>query len=276
MHITDGYRAIFFSRKHRLFCCVLNEQESTCQVKYFDYNLIQYWYHNSLQSFISWICICTFSSKVASRKFGNRRSKFVLVIFTCHGLYYSHSYNCWSLSGNYKELSVQSFCYSWKTCYCCWVVCAVLNFLPAPEDAYMWNVPATQYYIFLGIHIIISLIVIAMLYRKITVKLWREETGKTKVQSREVRLAKRLSVVIIFLFIVLTPVVLLEIFYNFDFSHCIVKQAGTVSVWITCANGALNPIVYSRGNAEVKKCIRCMFGCKHIVASQLDSRISGR
>ena len=111
-----------------------------------------------------------------------------------------------------------------------WVVCMVLNFLPAPEDAYMWNVPATQYYIFLGIHIIISLIVIAMLYRKITVKLSREETGKRKVQSREVRLAKRLSVVTIFLFIVWTPVVLLEIFYNFDFSNCIVKQAGTVSV----------------------------------------------
>ena len=117
-----------------------------------------------------------------------------------------------------------------------------------------------------------------MLYRKITsaVKLSRQETGKTKLQSREVRLAKRVSVVIIFLFIVWTPVVVLEIFYDFDFSNCIVEQAGTVSVWITCANGALNPIVYSRGNAEIKKCIRRMFGCKRRVAPQVDSRISGR
>ena len=136
-----------------------------------------------------------------------------------------------------------------------WVVCMVLNFLPAPEDAYIWNVPATQYYIFLGIHIIIPLIVIPILYRKITsaVKLSRQETGKTRIQSREIRLAKRVAVVIIFLFIVWAPVVILEIFYNLDFSNCTVEQAGAVSVWITCANGALNLIVYSRGNAEVKK-----------------------
>ena len=158
-----------------------------------------------------------------------------------------------------------------------WVVCMVLNFLPAPEDAYIWNVPATQYYIFLGIHIIIPLIVIPILYRKITsaVKLSRQETGKTRIQSREIRLAKRVAVVIIFLFIVWAPVVVLEIFYNLDFSNCIVEQAGAVSVWITCANGALNPIVYSQGNAEVKKCIRRLFGRKGRVAPQKNSPNSG-
>ena len=78
------------------------------------------------------------------------------------------------------------------------------------------------------------------------------------------------------MFVVCTPVVVLEIFFDFNFSNCIVEQAGTVSVWITCANRALNPIVHSRGNAEVKKCIRRMFDCKRRVAPQVDSRISGR
>ena len=109
-----------------------------------------------------------------------------------------------------------------------------------------------------------------MLYKKITntVKLSRLRTGKTGIQSREIKLAKRVAVVIAFLFIVWTPVVVLEMFYNFSFSNCLVEQAGVVSVWITCVNGALNPIVYSSGNSEIKKGIKNIFGCSRKVAPQ--------
>lgn len=149
-----------------------------------------------------------------------------------------------------------------------WVICMELNFLPAPKDAYIWNVPTNQYYIFLGIHIILPLIIVPVLYKKITntVKLSRQRTGKVGIQSREIKLAKRAAVVIAFLFIVWTPVVVLEIFYNFNFSNCIVEQAGAVSVWITCVNGALNPIVYSRGNIEIKKGIKNIFGSSRKIA----------
>ena len=153
-----------------------------------------------------------------------------------------------------------------------------LNFLPAPKDAYIWNVPTNQYYIFLGIHIILPLIIVPVLYKKITntVKLSRQRTGKVGIQSREIKLAKRAAVVIAFLFIVWTPVVVLEIFYNFNFSNCIVEQAGAVSVWITCVNGALNPIVYSRGNSEIKKGIKNIFGSSRKIAPHQNPWKSGR
>ena len=144
-----------------------------------------------------------------------------------------------------------------------WVFFMARNFLSTPEDVYTWNVPSTTYYVFLGIHIVFPLILITVLYIKIakTVKLSRQNTGVVQVSRSETKLAKTVAFVIGFLFLVWTPVVVLEFFYNFNFSSCIVEQAGTVSVWITCVNGALNPIVYSYRNDEVQKYIVKMRSC---------------
>ena len=144
-----------------------------------------------------------------------------------------------------------------------WVFFMARNFLSTPEDVYTWNVPSTTYYVFLGIHIVFPLILITVLYIKIakTVKLSRQNTGVVQVSRSETKLAKTVAFVIGFLFLVWTPVVVLEFFYNFNFSSCIVEQAGTVSVWITCVNGALNPIVYSYRNDEVQKYIVKMRIC---------------
>ena len=144
-----------------------------------------------------------------------------------------------------------------------WVLCMALNFLPTPEDVYTWNVPSTTYYVFLAIHIVFLLILIPVLYRKIakTVKLSRQNTGVVQVRRSEIKLAKTVAFVTGFLFLVWAPVVVLEIFYNLNFLSCIIEQAGTVSVWFTCVNGALNPIVYSYRNEEVHKYIVKMYSC---------------
>ena len=144
-----------------------------------------------------------------------------------------------------------------------WVFLMARNFLPTPEDVYTWNVPSTTYYVFLGIHIVFPLILIPVLYSKIakTVKLSRQNTGVAQVSRSETKLAKTVKFVIGFLYLVWAPVVVLEFFYNFSFSSCAVEQAGSVSVWFTCVNGALNPIVYSYRNDEVQKYIVKMLSC---------------
>ena len=144
-----------------------------------------------------------------------------------------------------------------------WVFSVTRNFLPTPEDVYTWNVPSTTYYVFLGIHIVFPLILIPVLYSKIakTVKLSRQNTGVAQVSRSETKLAKTVKFVIGFLYLVWAPVVVLEFFYNFNFSSCAVEQAGSVSVWFTCVNGALNPIVYSYRNDEVRRYIMKMLSC---------------
>ena len=76
-----------------------------------------------------------------------------------------------------------------------------------------------------------------------------------------------MGIIIAFLFGVWAPVLVLEIIYQTDFKSCIVEQAGTVSVFITCLNGAINPLVYSYRNDEVKMYIFKVFRCcnrKHV------------
>ena len=144
-----------------------------------------------------------------------------------------------------------------------WVFFMAQNFLPTPEDVYTWNVPSTTYYVFLGIHIVFPLILIPVLYSKIakTVKLSRQNTGVAQVSRSEIKLAKTVKFVIGFLYLVWTPVGVLEFFYNFSFLSCAVEQAGSVSVWFTCVNGALNPIVYFYRNDEVQKYVVKMLSC---------------
>ena len=98
---------------------------------------------------------------------------------------------------------------------------------------------------------------------KLAVKRSRTSAGVVQVRKSDVKLAKTVLFVIGFLFLVWSPVVILEIFYNFDFSNCTVEQAGIVSVWITGINGVLNPIVYSYRNNEVKKYVFKLFRCKN-------------
>ena len=70
-----------------------------------------------------------------------------------------------------------------------------------------------------------------------------------------------MRIIIAFLFLVWAPVLALEIIYQTDFKSCVVEQAGTVSVFITCLNRTINPLVYSYHNDEVKKYILKVFRC---------------
>jgi 7 transmembrane receptor (rhodopsin family). len=130
-----------------------------------------------------------------------------------------------------------------------WTCSIASNFIQIFDDNnYVWNVPSAIYYVFLGIHLVVPLMVISVLYW-----LMLRETKKSNQQfdnqsfqrdKIETKLAKTIAMVIGCLYFVWVPVVLLEIVYNFDFSECGVEQAGSVSVWITSLNGCLYPVIY--------------------------------
>ena len=158
-----------------------------------------------------------------------------------------------------KKMYLLVVIFIWAYSFLCCFVTAV-SMLPAPRYNYVWNVNPTLYYVFLGVHIIFPLVLFPGLYykmQKVSVTSMKEiskEVGEIR-QEREMKLSKTIVIIIGVLYMVWTPVVVLEILYNHKFKNCVVSKMEIVSAWLTCFNGCLNPLLYSYRNAEVKKFI---------------------
>ena len=110
---------------------------------------------------------------------------------------------------------------------------------------------------FLGIHIIIPIEVIPFVYTQIilTVRNSSANTGMKHVISRDITLAKKFTLVISILFFLWVPTVILDLIYNKYPKNCIFKQLGSVGIWLSYVNSAVNPIIHSYGNKEINKYI---------------------
>lgn len=75
-------------------------------------------------------------------------------------------------------------------------------------------------------------------------------------------MAKTVAFVFMFLVFVWMPILILEIFYVVGSESCIVEQLGVVSVWLTCSNGVINPIVYSLRNKDFHRSMLQLLHCK--------------
>ena len=146
------------------------------------------------------------------------------------------------------------------------------------EDAYEWNVLPRFYYPFLGIHIVIPLILIFVLYVGIfrMTRASRQQTtsrgaASASLAKREMRVAKTIAIVIGIMFAIWIPALVLEYFYAIGTESCIVQMAGPVSVWLSCSNGVVNPILYFYRNPYLRgeiikklpsSCVRCFRACR--------------
>ena len=158
------------------------------------------------------------------------------------------------------------------------ILMAVFAFDPTSGATYEWNVNYKFYYAYLAVHIVLPLLIICALYYKIYKKavenrqqvLSRGQThhgtlaaSDTVRETRlEVKMAKTVSFVFMFLVIVWIPVLILEIFYAIGSQSCIIEQLGVVSVWLTCSNGVMNPVVYSLRNKDFRHAILQLLHCK--------------
>lgn len=158
------------------------------------------------------------------------------------------------------------------------VLMATLAFNPTSEAAYEWNVKYKYYYAFLGVHIVLPLLIICGLYYKIYKKAVENRqqllsrgqlhTGITSASDTiratrmEVKMAKTVGFVFLFLVIVWIPVLILEIFYATGSQSCLIEKLGVVSLWITCSNGMINPVVYSLRNKDFRRAILQLIHCK--------------
>ena len=87
----------------------------------------------------------------------------------------------------------------------------------------------------------------------------------------EVKMAKTVGFVFLFLVIVWIPVLILEIFYAIGSQSCIIEKLGVVSLWLTCSNGVINPVVYSLRNKDFHRAILQLIHCKRPLPSPLVS-----
>jgi len=142
------------------------------------------------------------------------------------------------------------------------VMCVIAQFFKETSgDYYVWNVPSTIYYLFLGIHLVIPLMVISALYWLILKNTQKSQERLTLLNIRtfrrdevEARLAKTLGMVVFSLYIVWVPLIILEIIYTRV--GCTVKPIGFFDVWLTTLNECLNPFIYYYRMKEVRKTTR--------------------
>ena len=158
------------------------------------------------------------------------------------------------------------------------ILMRVFAFESTSGKTYEWNVNYKFYYAFLALHIALPLLIICALYYKIYKKAVQTRkqllshgqahqgsmnTSDTVRETRvEVKMAKTVGFVFLFLVIVWIPVLILEIFYAIGSQSCIIEKLGVVSVWLTCSSGMINPVVYSLRNKDFRHAILQLIHCK--------------
>ena len=151
-------------------------------------------------------------------------------------------------------------------------------FNPTSGKTYEWNVKYKFYYAFLAVHIVLPLLIISVLYYKIYKKAVENRqqllsrgrvhpgttaspdiVGETRL---EVKMAKTVGFVFMFLVIVWIPVLILELFWATRSQSCVIKHLGVASLWLNCSNGMINPVVYSLRNKDFRRAMRQLIHCK--------------
>jgi len=127
---------------------------------------------------------------------------------------------------------------------------------------YEWNVNFSTYHAFIGLHILVPLVVIPVIYYRIIrhVKKTRNEVvkrGNSAVSSLErsdIKLTETVMRVIIALYVIWIPVFVIEAIYGIlDVKSCTVRQSCVASIVLSVSNCFINPILYSYKNAEIRK-----------------------
>lgn len=158
------------------------------------------------------------------------------------------------------------------------ILMRVSAFKTASGKMYDWNVNYKSYYAFLAVHIALPLLIIFALYYKIYKKAVENRqqllsqgrmhpgtsaASDTVIETRlEVKMAKTVGLVIMFMVIIWVPVLVVEVVYARRSHSCIIEKLDVVSVWLTCSNGMINPVVYSLRNKDFRRAILKLIFCK--------------
>ena len=137
------------------------------------------------------------------------------------------------------------------------VALMALHFNAASAHEYQWNVPPEWYYPFIGVHILLPLTLCSILYFLIYKKVQnsKKDLKSFQISNRELKLARTIGKIIIFLYFVWLPVTGIEIVYALWAHTCVIGQVGAVSVWLTCTSGAINPIIFLSKNKKFRQTI---------------------
>ena len=145
------------------------------------------------------------------------------------------------------------------------VILMALYFSPAPGYEYQWNVLPEWYYPFIGVHILLPLVLCSILYLLIyqAVRNSKKNLEKFQMTNKEFKFALTIGIIIILLYLVWLPVIGMEVVYALWAHTCTVAQVGTISVWLTCTSGAINPIIFLSKNKKFRQTIFTMILCRN-------------
>ncbi len=132
------------------------------------------------------------------------------------------------------------------------VVSLMVYYFTVPgEEAYEWDVLPEFYYPFLAFHIVAPLIAIAALYlcifrliNRSAARSSRQNMSSALSAKREMRVVKTVGILVGVMFAIWIPALVLEYFYYRGTESCLVQMAGPISVWLSCSNGVVNPVIY--------------------------------
>ena len=148
---------------------------------------------------------------------------------------------------------------------CAWIIITAYTLKPIHKSRrYRWNVNHELYYIFIGLHVLIPMCIIPVLYSLIIrhVKRSRKDLASLttsfihNAKSSEINLTKTMARVVVALFGIWLPVLIVEFVYTKLYSDCIIKKLDLVSVVLASSSCVLNPILYSYKNTEIRKYLK--------------------
>jgi len=120
------------------------------------------------------------------------------------------------------------------------------------------------YNAFLAVHIALPLLIICALYYKIykkTAENRQQLLSLGRIHPGTTAASSTVGLVIMFLVIIRIPVLVVEFSYARRNDSFIIEP-DVVSVWLTCSNGMINPVVYSLRNEEFRHAILKRIHCK--------------
>ena len=85
----------------------------------------------------------------------------------------------------------------------------------------------------------------------------------TVIETRlEVKMAKTVGLVIMFMVIIWVPVLVVELAYTRRSHSCVIEKLDVVSVWLAWSSGMINPVVYSLRNNDFRRAVLKLIHCK--------------
>ena len=127
-----------------------------------------------------------------------------------------------------------------------------------------------QWFVFQTILLAIGFVITLALYAAIGIKIWlRKVPGvhlyevQRRGQGRKYKALKMLTMLVVVFYISFIPFWIYQLSLHFGFLDKLGSHYGQISAFLMFCNGAINPVIYSIYNLDIRREFKCLFLCLH-------------